>query len=138
MGPKELKFSRKVVFLSRDPITLPSASSEPVDAVNGDMYYDTTDNVVKVYQNGVWVRLSSAGSGANINKFTLSPTDITNKFVTLSSVPTTLSNTILDVIGGPTQDYSIDFTVTGTTLSWNALGLDGVLTSGDKLIVQFD
>lgn len=74
----------------------------------------------------------------NVNKFTLSGTDITNKYVTLSGTPTTVTKTVVSVIGGDSQDYSIDFTVSGTQLSWNGLGLDGVLIAGDKLIVQFN
>lgn len=73
-----------------------------------------------------------------VNTFTLSPTDISNKFVTLSSAPDVAASTILAVIGGPMQDYSIDFTVSGSQLSWSGLFLDGVLISGDKLVVQFN
>ena len=72
-----------------------------------------------------------------INKFTLSPTDISNKFVTLSQSPQTASLTCLEVIGGPEQEYGTDFTVSGSTLSWSGLFLDGVLSSGDLLIVIY-
>lgn len=80
------------------------------------------------------------GGGAtySVDTFTLSGTNITNKFVTLSATPTTTSDTVLNIIGGVVQDYGVDFTVSGTTLSWNGLWLDGVLEIGDKLIVQFN
>lgn len=105
-------------------------------------------------QNGIWA--TSAGdlihsrpsmpdvnltqtavSSYKVNRFTLSPTDITNGFVTLSGNPVTVSSTILNVIGLVTQSYGDDFTVSGATLSWTGLGLDGILSSGDKLVVQF-
>ena len=40
---------------------------------------------------------------------------------------------MLDVIGGSSQEYSVDYTVSGTTLNWVGLGLSGVLSTGDKL-----
>lgn len=78
------------------------------------------------------------GSGAyHVNEYVLAPTDITNKFVTLSSAPVNPTLTVLSVIGGPVQSYTADFTVSGSTLSWSGLFLDGVLVSGDQLIVQY-
>ncbi len=71
-----------------------------------------------------------------VNEFTLSPTDITNKFVTLTSAPVNPTLTILNVIGGPVQEYGTDFTVSGSTLTWSGLFLDGVLSSSDILLVQ--
>lgn len=79
-----------------------------------------------------------AGTQYHVNVFTLSPTDITNKFVTLSGIPTTPAKTTLFVGGGDIQEYTADFTVSGTTLSWSGLGLDGVLVSGDTITVQFN
>jgi hypothetical protein len=112
---------------------------EAQPAENGEIYYATDLNKFRKYENGAWSDFGSGGSSTyTVNKFTLSGTDITNKFVTLSGTPTTPSDTILDVIGGPSQDYSVDFTVTGSTLSWSGLTLDGVLIAGDKLIIQFD
>lgn len=72
-----------------------------------------------------------------VNEFVLSPTDISNGFVTLSSAPANPTLTILTVIGGPMQQYTTDFSVSGDVLSWSGLFLDGVLISGDNLIVQF-
>ena len=74
----------------------------------------------------------------NVDLFTLSGTDITNKFVTLSSAPDIAVDTILTVIDGPMQSYGSDFTVSGSQLSWSGLFLDGVLVSGDMLVVQFN
>ena len=73
-----------------------------------------------------------------VQKYTLTPTDIAAKSVTLSQAPTTANLTRLTVINGPEQDYGPDFVVSGTTLSWSGLFLDGVLVSGDKLIVSYN
>lgn len=40
--------------------------------------------------------------------------------------------------GGVLQFYSIDFTVIGTNqISWNGLGLDGVLNAGDRVFIEY-
>lgn len=80
---------------------------------------------------------NTAISSYKVDLFTLSNTDITNKFVNLSSAPSSATKTTLIVIGGPMQDYGTDFTVSGSQLSWSTLFLDGVLVSGDKLVVQY-
>jgi hypothetical protein len=72
-----------------------------------------------------------------VNKITLTPTNILNKNVTLSQPPITPSQVSLEVIGGPEQNYGTDFTVSGMTLSWSGLFLDGVLVAGDILNIYY-
>lgn len=67
----------------------------------------------------------------------LDSTDITNKNTALASAPLAPSKVLVDIIGGGPQEYSVDFTVSGTTLSWNSLGLDGLVSAGDKLRVVY-
>lgn len=129
----------QMLYTGGQPLALFVTNTDPVGASNGDLYYNSVSNQVKVYQAGSWQALSTGSSASySVDKFTLNSTDIGNGFVTLSGTPTTPSDTILDVIGGIEQDYSVDFTVTGNLLIWNGLGLDGVLVVGDKLTVQFD
>ena len=45
------------------PINLVNLSSDPVSASEGDIYYNTSDDVVKVYANGAWIAIGSGGSG---------------------------------------------------------------------------
>lgn len=61
----ELKFGNKVVFLGGNPISLPIATSDPGSAVNGDMYYNSTSNRVRVYQGGGWVDLATGSGGVS-------------------------------------------------------------------------
>lgn len=86
-----------------------------------------------------YVNDSGGGGGGtySVDTVTLNGTDITNKYVTLSGTPANVADTVLSIIGGSAQEYGTDFTVSGTTLSWNGLWLDGVLETGDKLIIQF-
>ena len=77
-----------------------------------------------------------------VDKFTLSGTDITNKYIVLSEAPTTKTKTRLVVIGGPEHDYSIDFQVTiddgNKRLSWDGLALQPILENSDKIIVIYN
>lgn len=68
---------------------------------------------------------------------TLTPAEITAKAITLLQTPASPGEVILDVKGGGAQFYNDDFVVSGSTLSWNGLGLDGLLVSGDKLRVVY-
>lgn len=74
----------------------------------------------------------------HVEKITLTPTDISNKYVSLAATPGTANLTCLTVIGGVEQNYGPDFIVTGTHLDWNGLFLDGVLVSGDQLIIVYN
>lgn len=60
------------------------------------------------------------------------------KAVTLGATPDTSAKVILDVIGGTSQEFGTDYTVTGTSLDWNGLGLDGILAENDVLRIIYD
>lgn len=68
---------------------------------------------------------------------TLTAGEITAKSLTLAGSPASPSGTLLDLIGSCAQIYSVDFTVSGSTLSWSGLGLDGVLGAGDVLRIVY-
>jgi len=72
-----------------------------------------------------------------VETIVLSGTNITNKYVNLAATPITASKTRLVVVGGVEQEYTTDFTVSTNQLSWSGLFLDGVLETGDKLIVTY-
>jgi hypothetical protein len=55
-----------------NPINLVNLSSDPSTASEGDIYYNTTDDVVKVYANGTWVAIG-AGGGSEITVSTTAP-----------------------------------------------------------------
>ena len=75
-------------------------------------------------------------------RFTLDPTDITNKYIVLTNVPLDASLVRLVVIDGIEQDNGVDFQMTvddgNKRLSWDSLGLDGLLENGDKIIVSYN
>lgn len=86
--------------------------------------------------DGTWA--APVSNAYNVNTITLTPTDITNQFVTLTSAPTTATKTVLNVVGGITQSYGSDFTVSGSTLTFAgdlATGGNAALISDRKSVV---
>ena len=59
-----------------NPINLVNLASDPSTASEGDIYYNTTDDVVKVYANSVWVAIG-AGGGSAITVSTTAPSSPT-------------------------------------------------------------
>jgi hypothetical protein len=144
-GPNVLNFASKVtflngvVFLNGVALTIPNAASDPGFASAGDMYYNSVSNTIRFFNGTIWADIG--GSSYLVDEFTLTPTNISNGFVTLSSAPAIPADTILTVIGGPMQSYGIDYTVSGAQLSFiNSLAFGGIsaLVSGDKLVIQYN
>jgi hypothetical protein len=55
-----------------NPINLVNLASDPGTASEGDIYYNTTSDAVKVYANGAWVPVGNDG-GSDINVSTTAP-----------------------------------------------------------------
>jgi hypothetical protein len=72
-----------------------------------------------------------------VEYFTLSATDITNKYVTLANTPFQSSKVILDIISGSAQEYGVDYYSTTNQVNWDSMTLDGLLASGDRLRVIY-
>jgi hypothetical protein len=64
---------------------------------------------------------------------TLTGGEITAKQLTLPYTPLAGAQVLVDLIGGTSQDYSVDFSVTGAVVGWNGLGLESALIAGSKL-----
>lgn len=72
-----------------------------------------------------------------VEYITLTASQVGSKSVTLMHTPRTSSEVILDIIGGGPQEYSQDYTITGTSLSWAGKALDGTLTVGERIRVIY-
>lgn len=89
---------------------------------------------------GIDDALGAVGQTA-VDRFVLSGTDITNKYVTLSATPKAANRVTLKIRGAGAQNYGDDYVMDGVQtdrLTWSGLDLDGQLSSGDKLIVRYD
>lgn len=83
------------------------------------------------YRDPIW-----RGSSPRIEYITLTQTHIDEKKVNLREVPN--KNLIaVDILGGISQFPDTDFVVSHQELSWNALGLDGLLESGDTMRIIY-
>lgn len=72
-------------------------------------------------------------------RFTLSSDDINAKGVDLAG--TVLDGheavTQLNIVGGVFCSYGVDYTISGQSISWDGLGLDGVLEASDVIDVTY-
>lgn len=69
---------------------------------------------------------------------TLTAPEITAKAFTLADTPKSASKVRLCPMGGIPQEYSTDYTVSGNTVDFNGLGLDGVLVAGEVVRVEYE
>ena len=115
-------------------------SGSGVSSINGATGSIIVSGSGTVSVNTVGQDIQITGTGSNTNKvqiIVLAPFDINNKYVTLTSMPTTPSDVVLMVTDAPSQFYGVDFSVSGTQLTWSGLGLDGVLSVGDTLTISY-
>lgn len=91
-------------------------------------------------------RLDQVGTGGGaggagdvfVDTIVLDAGMVAAKAVTLTDTPATAAYTLLQLVGGGVQQYTTDFTVSGTTLSWNGLGMDALpMAVGDVLVVMY-
>lgn len=91
--------------------------------------------------NGDWQQQSFTASDAmETIQYTLTVTDISNKFVNLGITPSEPSKAVLIIRGAPGtyQGASADFTLNSSgILAWNGRALDGILESGDQLTLIY-
>jgi len=139
--------------------------NDPNENYTGILIKDTYQNVMHIggsgsYSgslfNGVgdlvnipWTNLSQSvlaniGSGSSANSvkfetFTLIQDDIDNKFVELALNPKLpyIENVFLYIQGAGNQYYGDDFVQIGNVTSWDTLGIDTILSVGDKITIQY-
>jgi hypothetical protein len=90
------------------------------------------DLVLVVQEDNLPVMLSSGTIS-----YTVTSTDITYGFINLTGIPNSPSTVRVDVSGGCSQQNGVDFTVSGTILSWAGLGMATVISAGDVIIISF-
>ena len=119
-----------------DTIVTDSGTIGPVS----NLTITSSNNSVQVstiYPNSVDLKVSLPALTVVIDKFTLSSSDIISKSITLSQAPIVPSEVLLSV-GGVDQEVGIDFSISGTLISWSGMGLDGILSIGDIVTVTYN
>ena len=120
--------------------------------IDGNFQYDTeysittnvvTFNTAPALGQTVFVWYSHSGTPVsvpgveNIEYHTVSAGEETAKEFTLTSAPGDVAKVLVDIIGGVSQEYSVDFSITGSTFSWSGLGLDGILVENDIVRLKY-
>jgi hypothetical protein len=108
----------------------------PPNQVVDTMAGDQTDVAPSVHAVKTYVSNQIAGSNV-VEYFELDSSEIAAKAITLSFTPQIPQYVVLDVISGGPQVYLEDFIVTGASLSWDGLALEGILSAGDKFRVVY-
>jgi hypothetical protein len=78
----------------------------------------------------------SAGTN-NVIYLNITNSDITNKYAALPSIPVEPTKILGDIVGGGTLEYGDDFNIVGQNFNWNGFTLDGLLSAGDIIRVQY-
>ena len=103
--------------------------------IENDLYLNLANGYLYKKISGVW------GYQAYITpqqkKFTISAADISAKQITLVPTPNDPDEVTLEFLTGGGQENGVDFEVVGGTLSWDGLGLDGFIETGDIIIVRY-
>jgi hypothetical protein len=92
-----------------NPINLVNLASDPSSASEGDIYYNTTSDSVKVYANGAWVAIGSGGSTSDSFK-TISVTG-------QDSVVADSSTDTLSLVAGTNVSITTDATADSITIN---------------------
>lgn len=116
----------------------PNLASDPVVGKIGEIYWNTTTNSPRKCTNDSPVTWSEfGGENASVEYRSITSGEDSAKQLTLGATPNDPSKVLVSVIGGISQIYSVDYTVSGNVLDWNGLGLDGILTTGDILLILY-
>ena len=100
----------------------------------------TTTDQLGAHLKGIDDAISDVGH-REVDRFVLTGTDLTNKYLTLSTQPKSPNRVDFRIKGAPTQDYGDDYVMSGTEplrVTWDGLGLDGSLVIGDKVRIVYD
>lgn len=101
-------------FLST--INLPRLSSDPVSGSEGELYYNSTTDTVRIYNGTVWSNLSGAGSSSNSFE-TLSTPNGTSPVADSATDTLTITESNGMVITGNSTNDSIQFSTNATSLN---------------------
>ena len=77
--------------------------------------------------NGDWVKV----------EHTITAGELAAKQFTIVPTPLVPSEVLVHVIDGPVLDFGTDYTISGSTFSWNALAIDGIVEENDKIELAY-
>lgn len=117
-------------------------SAEPNTPPTGRhwLYVDSADEKLKLKKDDGTIILFEGEpqlSSFYSEYYTLTSSDILAKEIVLPREIDNTSGVVFLPAGGVAQIPGEDFTVSGSTISWDGLGLDGILEENDQVIVSY-
>lgn len=107
-------------------------SSEITFDTDQNIFYGGDGNTLGGFPIGQGVQTSIAPQIVSLTQ-----SIINDKFIVLNNTPLVPEAITVAPAGGPQQLYGIDYEIQGNILTWNGLGLDGILDDSDKLIIRY-
>lgn len=111
-----------------------NVSGSAITFVNAPQVGQVVEAVYAILSTALQV---TSGDTENVEQRILTGGEISGKSMTLVSSPASPANTRMTVQGLGDQFYTVDFTVSGNTLTWSGLALDGVLIVGDRMQITY-
>jgi hypothetical protein len=113
----------------------PSASAFIVNSTAGN---ETTKAAsVAAMKSYVAAQILASVPKQVVEYVTLTASHVASKSITLMHTPKSSTDVAVDIIGGGPQEYSQDYSVSGSSLSWDGKALDGTLSVGERIRVMY-
>ena len=90
-----------------------------------------------VDSTGLYVSAQAQVASFYVENHVLTSGEVSAKAFTLQATPTDSTKVELTILGGVQQSYGVDYAVTGTTLSWTGLGLEGFVLADETAYVTY-
>ena len=130
--PVELGIERGRTAVASDISVLPN-EIDLIEEPDVQSFLDRAEELLEALQTG-----GGSGTRSRVEEFLLSGTDISNKFVILTEPVSDPNNVSVNVTGGGKQSIVEDYVVVGQKVNWSGLGMDGVITAGEELIIEYE
>lgn len=124
-----------LVFLDGLPVDKSkwTLSGQTIIFTSGNAPY-TGQDIYCFYLSGGTPAVPPTPTGTLVTEFrTLTAPEVSAKIVVLANTPSSPGIVLVDIIGGTSQEFSVDYTVVTNEFRWNGYALDGLLSVGDKI-----
>lgn len=105
------------------------------DLGSGSITFNRGDQLV--HDGSVWQKIDGSAYVQKTEFRVISAGEEAAKQLTLAETPAFYNEVVLHTVGGSIQFYGDDYTVSGNVLTWNGLDLDGILSDGDRIVIQY-
>jgi hypothetical protein len=80
---------------------------------------------------------SNSQGSLSVRIFVISAQNISDKGFKLDFLPNDVTTVILVPAGGAKQNYGTDYTITDGFLTWDGLGLEGLIAADDSVFLYY-